>query len=243
MIVLSAGMQKSGTGWYFNLTNDLLVVAGYQDVRAIRQKFRLHSILRHYNCNIGKPTPFELALVAIPHFLGNTFVVKMHGAPSTWIRFLMSTNIMKATYIYRDPRDVVISAFEHGQIIRSRGETHTFGKLDSIEASILYVKGLLTNWDKWTQCTQALIVRYEDLVADPIGELKRLAGFLSLSVSSEGLHRIVATYKIDQSNEVKGLHFNKVAAGSFRYVMNQKEQDLCKKYFRDYLQRMGYPDE
>ena len=31
MIVLSAGMPKSGTAWYFNVTNDLLIAAGYAD--------------------------------------------------------------------------------------------------------------------------------------------------------------------------------------------------------------------
>jgi hypothetical protein len=28
MIVISAGMQKSGSGLYFNLTNDLMIAAG-----------------------------------------------------------------------------------------------------------------------------------------------------------------------------------------------------------------------
>lgn len=233
MIVLSAGMQKSGTAWYFNLTNDLLVAAGYQDVRAIREKFRLHAILKDYNCNIGNPTPSKLARVAIPHFCRNTFVVKTHHGPTTSLLYLMSLGIVKTTYIYRDPRDVVVSGFEHGQRIRAKGENHTFAKWDSIETSILNVKRLLATWDKWMQCSKSLITRYEDLWADPINELKRLRGFLSLDVSSEELHRIVPNYQTDQldATATSYLHFNKAAIGRFREVMSQRQIDLCRVHF------------
>ena len=101
MIVVSAGMQKSGTSWYFNLTNDLLIAGGYQDIHVIRQKFRLHSILRYPNCNIGQLNLSKLGLLTIPHFCGNKFVVKTHKAPSKSLHYLMSLKIIKATYIYR----------------------------------------------------------------------------------------------------------------------------------------------
>ncbi len=243
MIVLSAGMQKSGTAWYFNLTNDLLVAAGYQDVRTIREKFRLYSILNAYNCNIGNPTLFKLARVAIPHFCRNTFVVKTHHGPSISLRYLMSLGIVKTTYIYRDPRDVVVSGFEHGQRIKAKGENHTFAKWDSIEASILNVKQLLATWDKWLQCSKVLITRYEDLLTNPVNELKRLESFLSLKVSSKELHRIVSNYQIGQPDAaaMSGLHFNKAAIGRFREVMSQRQLDLCREHFGDYLQRMGIP--
>ena len=36
MIVVATGMPKSGTGWWFNVHNDLLVAEGHSDVRALR---------------------------------------------------------------------------------------------------------------------------------------------------------------------------------------------------------------
>lgn len=245
MIVLSAGMQKSGTGWYFNLTNDLLIAAGHQDVRVVRQQFHLHGILKYHNCNLDPPTFLKMMLLLIPHFSGNTYVVKTHDAPASKIvPYLMSHNILKATYIYRDPRDVAVSAFEHGRKIRKKGETHTFGQLNSIESAILETKKWLAIWDKWMQLKQILAIRYEDLLVDPVNELKRLAGFLSLDASTDKLHRIAAPYQPDQltTTQEAALHFNRGVVGRFKHVMSQRELDFCNEHFGPYLQKLGYAE-
>ena len=249
MIVLSAGMEKSGTGWYFNLTNDLLVAAGHQDIRVVREKFRLHGILKYYNCNMQQPAFRKFARLLIPHILGNTFVVKTHGSPSSKaLRYLMSVRVLKASYIYRDPRDVVISAFEHGEKIRASGQIFSFGKLDSVEASILRVRKLLKIWDEWERCSHMfvnnmLLVKYEDLVTNPLKELRRLADFLGIDVSPKILLEIEKRYIVDSARvDLKGLHFNKGVTGRFRHLMNQKEQYLCREHFGSYLQKMGYPE-
>jgi hypothetical protein len=246
VIVLSAGMPRSGSGWYFNLTNDLLVAAGYQDAHIMRDKFRLHSTLRGDNCRVDHPILFNLGLAAIPHFLGNTFVVKTHCWPSRGVRFYVSLGIVKATYIYRDPRDVVISGFEQGQRARrlDKAETPAFANWDSIKASVLLLKRSLAKWDSWVQYDQALIVRYEDLVTEPYSELQRLADFLSLDVSSEDVHKIVENYQREgsQVDRVPGLHFNKGVIGRFREVMGPKELDFCREHLGDYLKKMGYPE-
>lgn len=248
MIILSAGLEKSGTGWYFNLTNDLLVAAGYRNVRLVREKYHLQGILREFNCNVGQPTFFKLTQLLLPHLFGNAFAVKTHGSPSSkFLHYLMHFGILKATYIFRDPRDIAISAFEHGEKIRANHQMHTFGILDSIEASILFVKSRLKIWGQWEECRQAysnhmLFVKYEDLVADPLKESRRLVDFLEIDVSSKILLEIEKRYAIDSSGrDLKGLHFNKGVAGRFRRVMNQKELDLCLEHFGGYLQRMGYP--
>ena len=41
MIILSTGMPRAGSGWYYNLTNDLIIAAGYQDGHKIRQRYHL----------------------------------------------------------------------------------------------------------------------------------------------------------------------------------------------------------
>ena len=54
MIVISAGVHKAGSGLYFNLTNDLLIAAGMQDVREVKKEHGLADLLKNYNCNIGE---------------------------------------------------------------------------------------------------------------------------------------------------------------------------------------------
>ncbi|MCI0590126.1 MAG: sulfotransferase domain-containing protein [Gammaproteobacteria bacterium] len=244
MIVLSAGMQKSGTGWYFNLTNELLVAAGHQDVRQVKQRYRLESVLRHYNCNIDEPTPAKLARIAIPHLLGYSFVVKSHSRPTPFLRLLISGGVMRPTYIYRDPRDVALSAFEHGQQMRSQGEHHSFARLETVKAAVRYAADLLEAWDQWMQCRRVLKVRYEDLLADPIGELQRLAGFLSLALPTRDMERIVAKYSMegDNGDQPEGLHFNQGEVGRFRQVFSSEELAVCQAYLGSHPQKMGYAE-
>lgn len=243
MIVLSAGLSKSGTAWYFNLTNDLLIAAGHQDARAIRERFRLRSILKHPNC-LFEPTPWNLARVMIPSLFGNTFVVKTSRGPSRWLRGLIATRVMRATYIYRDPRDAAVSALAHGERNRELGNGRAFVTLHTVGDSILDFRKRLRVWDEWTRYGQALMVRYEDLVADPVSELRRLAVFLCLDVSADGLLTIVARYREMQRDAGPdgwdSIHFHQGVVGRFREVMTQHEMDLSRVHLGDYLRRMGY---
>jgi hypothetical protein len=181
--------------------------------------------------------------LAMPHLRGETFVIKTHNRPSQNVRRCMKLGMIRATYIYRDPRDVVLSALDHGAKIRQNGEQHTFGNLLSTEDSIRYVKGLLTIWDEWMATGKTHCVRYEDLLSNPLEELCRLRDFLELRVGVEQLRRIVETYRGDQLSDegVKGsLHFNQGISGRYKEVMSQSELGLCNQHFSSYLQRMGY---
>src|SRR5512134_1083780 len=100
MIILSIGMPRAGSGWYYNLTNDLMLSSGAQEARQIRQRYHLESILTEVNCNIGALTPRRLMAVLVPSLLGNTFVIKAHAAPSAMALSLIQTKMMRAVYLY-----------------------------------------------------------------------------------------------------------------------------------------------
>lgn len=243
MIVLSAGMPKSGTAWYFNLTNDLLVAAGYSDIRQIRERYRLQSVIRNQNGLIGRPNRYQLARLLVPHLLGERFVVKTHHYPTRGMRLLMSLQIMRPTYIYRDPRDAAVSALEHGERIRTAGQNHTFAELKSIEDVTRWLKhGPLKKWRQWIRRRDTLFVRYEDLLANPVGELERLAGFLSINISTELLSAIVARYEpasLDPELR-KRLHYHKAVSGRFKQVLKPEHLELMRRELGEYVVEMGY---
>ncbi|MFQ5569667.1 MAG: sulfotransferase domain-containing protein [Rhodothermales bacterium] len=241
MIVVSASLKKSGSGWYFNMTNDLLVRAGHTDVRELRRAYRLQSVLRDDNCRIN-PNLANISSLLFPHFRGHTFVVKTHAEPTPSLRMLLSTGLAKATYIYRDPRDVVLSALEHGERVRKANQSNILAELHSVEDAVRYVNLLLNDWEAWTKTDNTLVVRYEDLLDDTLRELSRLAQFLALDVSLDDLKAVAACYQIEKQDQVTQdrLHFNKGVAGRFRQAMSPKEIELCMKQFGPYLQRMGY---
>jgi hypothetical protein len=246
MIVVSAGMQKAGTGWYFNLTNDLLVAAGHQDVRVLRERFHLQRLMKHGNCNIGRPILPRLAVLLSFHLLGNTYVVKTHSRPTPSLRALVAAGVARITYVYRDPRDAAISAYDHGCRLRRHKQTHTFARLKTMESAILSARDWVQTWERWIACRGVLATRYEDLLVDPLRELQQLARHLSIKVPAEQLKTIVARYQMKEGGAVQGprvrysLHFNKGVAGRFREVLSAEEIALCNEVLGDHLQEMGY---
>ncbi|MCL4824629.1 MAG: hypothetical protein KJZ57_10465, partial [Anaerolineales bacterium] len=109
MIVLSVGMPRAGSGWHYNVIHDLMAATGAADARDIREKYRLQKILTEVNCNIGVLSARRLAMTTVPALMGNTFVIKAHAGPSTWSRLLEAICLLKVAYIYRDPRDAMLS--------------------------------------------------------------------------------------------------------------------------------------
>ena len=241
MIVVSASLKKSGSGWYFNLTNDLLVAAGHTDVRALREAYGLEAVLQEDNCRIN-PNALNLARVLRPHRQGHTFAVKTHAAPTPSLRLLLRLGLARATYIYRDPRDVVLSALDHGERLRLAGKPNVLAELESVDDAARYVRRLLDDWEAWTALPGTLVTRYEDLVADDLAEIRRLAAFLDLDVPDDAMRDIAARYRPERRLVEAGqrLHFNKGIVGRFRSRMNPHELALCTEHFGPYLRRMGY---
>ncbi len=243
MIVISSGLRKAGSGLYFNLTNDLLIASGKEDIRKIRGKYNLHDILKYHNCNMEILSEENLKRLLSIHEAGYTFVVKTHRAPSKYALELIKRGIVKVTCIFRDPRDVTLSAIDHGEKIRNQGNNHTFASCISIENTIPQVKSWLDNGImKWLELEDLLMVKYEDLVTNPTGELKRLAGFLGIEGDAIDFEAIYSRYRHAELDDFQRdyLHFNVGIPGRFRTVLKKKDLDLCSEGFSQYLEKMGY---
>ena len=243
MIVISAGMQKAGSGLYFNLTNDLLVAAGMRDVREIKEKHGLEDLLKHYNCNIGSLTENNLNPLLPIHESGNSFVIKTHSGPTAFLKKLVKKGIAVVTCIYRDPRDVVLSAMDHGKKIRNEGENHSFASCTTTADTVPQVKDWLdTGIMDWLKLKGALFVKYEDLIQNPVAELERLCEFLNIDCANIDLQSLYAKYSSGKLDDFRKnvLHFNVGKAGRFRTAMPVEDQALCNRHFSKYLKKLGY---
>ena len=241
MIVLSIGMPRAGSGWYYNLTNDLMLAAGYQDARQIRQRYRLQGILTEVNCNIGALTSRRLLAVLVPSLLGNTFVIKAHAAPTPLALRLIRSGQIHAAYIYRDPRDAMLSAYENGQKALARGRANAFSHLVDFDSSLDFILEYVRISEAWLSCPQALHTRYESLLSDYDSEAARLATFLGLDAASPVMQAVIEKYRPEGARpEQKGLHFNKGRTGRFREKLTTEEQARLSERLGPYLQRMGY---
>ncbi len=241
MIILSVGMPRAGSGWFYNLTNDLMMANNAKDARQIRQTYRLQKILTEVNCNIGALTTRRLLAVLAPAALGNTFVIKAHSTPTPFARRLIQMGWMHTAYIYRDPRDAALSAFENGQRARQRGFTNAFSHLVDLDATIKFMQPYLHICEAWLGCEKVLHTRYEDLVTDYDSQAHKLVEFLQLDPASPANLQVVEKYRPESArSDQKGLHFSKGKIGRFRQKLSLEEQEKMNSAFAPYLQSLGF---
>ena len=240
-IILAIGMPRAGSGWHYNLVHDLIVAAGGRDARQIRQQYRLGRILTEVNCNIGALTTQRILPVIIPAILGNTFVIKAHAGPKPLAMRMIRSGLIQPTYIYRDPRDALLSAFEYGQRKRAIGRQGPFSDLESIETAIDFMREYVQISEAWLACEQSLSLRYEDLIRDYDNQVSRLLAFFALRKEDPALDPVIQKYRPDKgSADQRGTHFVKGKAGRYLEVFTPKQQQLCLDIFGNYLNRMGY---
>ena len=243
MIVLSVGMPRAGSGWHYNLVHDLMKTSGAVDARDIRKKYRLQNILTEVNCNIGVLSARRLAMVTVPALMGNTFVIKVHAGPTGTSRLLQSLSLLRITYIYRDPRDAMLSAFDYGQRALQKGHPNAFSHLTDFRKSLDFIVDYIRIWGQWTNEKNVLIARYEDLLRDYDNETTRLTKFLHVDGSRPEVRKVIDAYRPGSAEGQQGLHFYRGKIGRFREKYSAEEQAILTAKIGPYLRRMGYEVE
>ena len=244
MLVLSIGMPRAGSGLYYNLTHDLLVAAGYQDARQVRSRYFLQKILTEVNLNIGTLKPHRLLPVLAPSLLGKTYAIKAHAEPTGTARWLMRRTLLRAAYIYRDPRDAMLSAIEHGERSRAGGHKNAFAELASFEQALEFMRFYVWVSEQWLALPETFATRYEDLMSDYDTQTLRLIQALELGIDpgQPAVQAVIERYRPERARQSQesGLHFQKGKVGRFRQVFSPEQQTACNQVFAPYISRMGY---
>lgn len=240
MIVLSVGMPRAGSGWHYNLIHDLMQTTGCAEASEIRSRFRLQGVLTEVNCNIGVLSARRLAKVAVPGILGNTFVIKAHSRPTTPFRLMRASGLLRATYIFRDPRDAMLSALDYGNRGLQKGRPNAFSHLTDFEKAVEFMASYVHIWADWVRERGVLVSRYEDLVRDYDSEAGRLARFLDLNIRDQAVIDAVERYRPGQAENRQGTHFFKGTIGRFREAFSPDQQKTLAARFGPHLNQMGY---
>lgn len=242
MIILAVGMPRAGSGWHYNLVHDLMETTGCDDAREIRKKFGLQKILTEVNCNIGVLSTRRLIMVARPALLGHSFVIKAHSAPTVTARALIRGGLMRATYIYRDPRDAMLSAFDYGKrVLEKQGRPNAFSHLTNFQKTMDFFVEYVDGWEKWQQVPHILKARFEDLLQDYDTEASKLVKFLGINDQDATVLAVVNKYRPGgQVQGQQGTHFFKGQVGRFRERYSAQEQNLLADKFGPALIKMGY---
>lgn len=240
MIVLSVGMPRAGSGWHYNLIHDLMKTTGCADARDIRERFHLQKILTEVNNNIGVLSARRLGMTALPALMGNTFVIKAHAGPTPTSRLFQRLGLLHITYIYRDPRDAMLSAYDYGQRALQKGRPNAFSHLTDFEKSLTFIMGYIRIWERWTKEKNVLIAKYEDLLTNYDSEVTRLVGFLKLDGNTPEVQTVTDAFRPEKGEGQQGLHFFKGKIGRFRETYSAEQQVRLRDAMGGYLEQMGY---
>jgi hypothetical protein len=182
----------------------------------------------------------RLALVTLPALMGNTFVIKAHAGPTSASRLLQRLGLLRITYIYRDPRDAMLSAYDYGQRALQKGRPNAFSHLTDFQKSLGFITDYVRIWEKWMNESQVLTARYEDLLMNYEHEVSRLVAFLKLNESNPDVQNVIDSYRPRAAEGQQGLHFYKGKIGRFRESYSADEQVILNQKLAPYLKRMGY---
>jgi hypothetical protein len=233
-------MPRAGSGWHYNLVHDLMQTTGCADARDIRSRFHLEGVLTEVNCNIGVLSLRRLAMVSIPALLGNTFVIKAHSGPTSASRMLARAGLLRITYIYRDPRDAMLSAYNYGQRALSKGRPNAFSHLTDFPRTLDFIADYVRFWEAWMCEKDVLISRYEDLLTHYDMEAGRVVQYLRLDASRPEIEKVVESYRPGNAEGQQGTHFFKGQIGRFREFYSPEQQQTMLDRLGPYLAKMGY---
>lgn len=245
-IILSIGMPRSGSAWFYNLTHDLVVAAGGADARKVREKYRLQRFLTEVNCLIPSLSFHRLLPVMVPSAFEPPYVINSHAERKPLADIFIKVGFIKPTFISRDPRDVALSAFEYGERARKykngyRKGADFFSQFSTIEDALYFMEEYLQVAEGWLTCPHALNVRYEDLLLNYGHETQRLVDFLAIDSGLPGLDEVIAKYNpAHRSSREKGTHFSKGKIGRYQQIFTEEQKALSKQIFGTYLEAQGY---
>lgn len=241
MILISGGMPRAGSAWFFNMMNDLVVSAGFDDARGLREQYGLHNLMIGANCRIGRPSLFQQMRLLWLHHKHHTFTFKTHSSP---IRFelLLASPHTKAAYIYRDPRDCAVSAFEVAQKLRQE-DPHAqtvFLEIHTLDDALEFAGRWCHIYLRWQRRPSTIMIRYEDLKSRPVEIMFNLMSQMGIALHREQVENTLISYQNPALRDSHNMHFNKGITGRYKTVLDDSQIEKFNRTHASVLQAMGY---
>ena len=164
-----------------------------------------------------------------------SFVIKTHLAKSFIQDAIIVNN--KTLFSIRDPRDIILSLLDHSKRSQKNGNK-VFNDIDDFDKALTLVKALSTNALIWLQDSRIEIFRYEKLISETSGEVKRIAKFLEIDVEDYLVDKIIQEEK--ENREFGKNQFNKGKNCRFIEEMTTNEIERCNYELENVILDLGY---
>lgn len=248
MIVVSAGMVKSGSLWYYRMTDDLIIASGKKPESLAPPHSPVEDLHEGDKIKCDKLDFYNMKRILSSSRRGYSYPIKTHSRPTLALAFFGSIfGEIKITYTYRDPRDVVLSVMDHAEKARRDNININIRDIKEIDQAIKFVRIEFEKWKKWKYYSKFFdvnMVKYENLVENTTYEIKRLKKYINLKVKDEEVKEIAKMYskdKYEQKEKIKNkIHMNKGYSGRFMKEMDIETIKYCQENMKEEIEKMGY---
>ena len=183
MLIFSNSMCKSASTLIWWYTEKLVYAAHSKNgARALRE-LTSSGAIKGANAFIDHPLTDEKIdrLIGLAKNEGPT-VVKVHCYLTPYLREVLESGDAMATFCFRDPRDMILSAMDH-RVRAAKAGREVFEKFTTVKDSL----DEATYWCRmscaWYESQLAELFQYVDTVARPIWQMRRIGEFFNVDVS------------------------------------------------------------
>lgn len=232
MIIINTGIPKSGTTLFFNYRMDFIRTAfGTCGIEAWRDRNKGSFYIPAFSDEM-------LFSMLDIHSKYGSFVIKTHLPPDKYSRKLVEDHGAKVTCCYRDPRDIILSAIDHGNRTRKGlDESGAFGDIFNVADGIRNVIAWVNIYFGWLDYGHALILQYEDFIPDQAAVLQRMNDFLGLGFNHRILYQLLFDHDLKKTSRK---NFNKGTCYRWKTEMDPEDIRLCNDRLHDIILEMGY---
>jgi len=238
--VLVNGSPKTGTTWMLKMIQS---IPGYQEVGNFNGE-----IARYHNVQAGD-------------------VVHGHDWLSPELAEILDKNAIKVVLMIRDPRDQLISRVFHIQRVQDHAWHQKLKSVSMDEAIMLCIEGgdglpgmrtMIELTQTWLDKRLNIVcVRYEELLAEPVKEFRRVVDYLEIQMSDALIESIVARNQFErlasgkkfwketrkQGQADPNSHFRKGITGDWQNYFNEAHKEKFKQLAGDKLIELGYEQD
>ena len=244
--IFVAGLPKSGTTWMERLLSSY---PGFSHL--------LIPEVTPYELATGGSHDYELPEGMFSRFERMLVITKMHVHGSPHNVEVLSNAGVRYSVLYRDLRDVAVSDYFHLHRSKWHPEYPLYSRLsvtDGLKALAHRKMKAYADWVRSWHDNRApeasLVLKYEQLLADPVGEMTRVAELFELDSSHETVGAIVAANSFQslsggrsEGQEDSGSLFRKGVIGDWENHFTPELKELYKERIGDFLVEFGYEDD
>lgn len=240
MFILSAGMAKSGST-LFSFYQKEIIEHGFPENGQARfeqavEDGQLNGV-GHFVHDIDSADTLQTLYSLGTEF--GPFVVKTHAPLTSDIKKFLKEHQVPVTFIHRDPRDVIISAIDHGKRIKKENVSNVyFTQFQTVENSIPLVRDFCRAGIDWISSGLCEVFTYHNLVSNPEEEIERFCHMISGTADNQFIRGLIEKYTVSQVPGVR--QFNRGKTTRFREEMTVEEMEACNTGLSEEIVKLGY---